>query len=122
MQRLSGGVSGSASAASLNIPLSASLPPLSATGGVAAGPASTLTDQSVRKIIHHEFKQAMVTQIMPELERELKQMLNKVKEPIANVNKIFYEKLINEEQKSDHMVQVFEQRLQFAQQQAQQQQ
>ena len=39
----------------------------------------------------------MATQIMPELERELKLMLNKVKEPITNVNKIFYEKLINEE-------------------------
>ena len=57
----------------------------------------------------------MASQIMPELERELKQMLSKVKEPITNLNKIFYEKLINEEQKSDQMVQVFEQRLQFAQ-------
>lgn len=45
---------------------------------------------------------------MPELERELKQMLAKVKEPIANVNKIFYEKLVGDEQKNDHMVQVFE--------------
>ena len=53
---------------------------------------------------------------MPELERELKLMLSKVKEPIASVNKIFYEKLINEEQKSDHMVQEFERRLSFAQQ------
>ena len=58
----------------------------------------------------------MANQIMPELERELKVMLSKVKEPITSVNKIFYEKLINEEQKSDHMVQEFERRLQFAQQ------
>ena len=102
MQRLIGG--GNSTAAGQVS--SASLPPLSVTGGVTSlgGSASTLTDQSVRKIIHHEFKQAMATQIMPELERELKQMLNKVKEPITNVNKIFYEKLINEEQKSDHMV------------------
>lgn len=61
----------------------------------------------------------MSSQILPELERELRQMLAKVKDPIVNVNKIFYEKLVNEEQKSDHMVQVFEQRLLFAQQQAQ---
>ena len=58
----------------------------------------------------------MANQIMPELERELKLMLSKVKEPITSVNKIFYEKLINEEQKSDHMVQEFERRLSFAQQ------
>jgi hypothetical protein len=67
-----------------------------------------LNDQAVRKIIHSEFKQAMSTQIMPELERELKQMLAKVKEPITNINKIFYEKLVGDEQKNDHMVQVFE--------------
>lgn len=42
-------------------------------------------------------------------------MLSKVREPIANVNKILYETLVNEEQKNDHMVQVFEQRLQMAQ-------
>ena len=67
-----------------------------------------MNDQAVRKIIHSEFKQAMSTQIMPELERELKQMLAKVKEPITNINKIFYEKLVGDEQKNDHMVQVFE--------------
>ena len=44
-------------------------------------------------------------------------MLTKVKKPIANVNKILYEALLNEEHKNDHMVQVFEQRLQMAQQQ-----
>ena len=59
--------------------------------------SSQLTDASVRKIIHHEFKQAMSQHIMPELERELKQMLSKVKEPVTSINKIFYEKLINEE-------------------------
>lgn len=48
---------------------------------------------------------------MPELERELKTMLSKVREPITNLNKIFFEKLINEEQKSDQMVQIFEQKL-----------
>jgi len=58
---------------------------------------------------------------MPELERELKMMLSKVKEPITNMNKVFFEKLINEEQKSDQMVQFFEQRLQYAQSQSQQQ-
>ena len=67
-----------------------------------------MTDQQVRKIIHHEFKQAMANQIMPELERELKQMISKVNQPITNINKFFYDKLVNEEQKSDQMVQVFE--------------
>ena len=93
IQRLSGGVAGSNAASGTAV----NLPPLSAPLGAATGTPSTLSDQQVRKIIHHEFKQAMATQIMPELERELKQMLNKVKEPITNVNKIFYEKLINEE-------------------------
>ena len=67
-----------------------------------------MSDTAVRKIIHQEFKQAMNQHIMPELERELKSMLSKVKEPVASVNKILFEKLVNEEQKSDHMVQVFE--------------
>ena len=31
-------------------------------------------------------------------------MLTKVKDPIINVNKVFYEKLVLEEQKNDHMV------------------
>lgn len=53
----------------------------------------------------------MANQIMPELERELKIMLSKVKEPITSVNKVLYEKLINDESKSDQMVQSFEQRL-----------
>jgi len=70
----------------------------------------------VRKIIGQEFKQAMQKEIIPGLEHELKQMLSKVKEPIANVNKILYEALLNEEHKNDHMVQVFEQRLQMASQ------
>ena len=79
-----------------------------ANSGQSVMPAMTgvaqLTDASVRKVIHHEFKQAMANHIMPELERELKVMLSKVKEPITSINKIFYEKLVNEEQKSDHMV------------------
>ena len=50
----------------------------------------------------------MANQIMPELERELKQMISKVNQPITNINKFFYDKLVNEEQKSDQMVQVFE--------------
>lgn len=70
----------------------------------------------MRKIIGQEFKQAMQKEIIPGLEHELKQMLSKVKEPIANVNKILYEALLNEEHKNDHMVQVFEQRLQMASQ------
>lgn len=59
-------------------------------------------------MIQSEFKQAMANQIMPELERELKVMLAKVKEPITSVNKVLYEKLINDESKSDQMVQCFE--------------
>ena len=50
----------------------------------------------------------MVNVIMPELEKELKSMLTKVKEPITSVNKVLYEKLVNEEQRSDYMVQTFE--------------
>ena len=50
----------------------------------------------------------MVNVIMPELEKELKGMLNKVKEPVLSVNKVLYEKLVNEEQRSDYMVQTFE--------------
>mmetsp|Transcript_44511 Transcript_44511/g.59055 ORF Transcript_44511/g.59055 Transcript_44511/m.59055 type:complete len:126 (+) Transcript_44511:1017-1394(+) len=84
--------------------------------------SSPVSDSTIRKVIQYEFKQAMTKEIIPGLEHELKSMLSKVKDPIANVNKIFYEKLVNEEQKSDHMVQVFEQRLHMAQQQAQQQQ
>ena len=57
----------------------------------------------------------MVNAIMPELEKELKSMLNKVKDPIASVNKVLYEKLVNEEQRSDYMVQTFEQKLQMVQ-------
>ena len=64
----------------------------------------------------------MVNAIMPELEKELKSMLNKVKDPIASVNKVLYEKLVNEEQRSDYMVQTFEQKLQMVQQQHNQQQ
>ena len=50
----------------------------------------------------------MVNVIMPELEKELKGMLTKVKDPINSVNKVLYEKLVNEEQRSDYMVQTFE--------------
>ena len=57
----------------------------------------------------------MVNAIMPELEKELKSMLNKVKDPITSVNKVLYEKLVNEEQRSDYMVQTFEQKLQMVQ-------
>lgn len=39
----------------------------------------------------------MTNVIMPELEKELKTMLGKVKEPITSVNKVLYEKLVNEE-------------------------
>lgn len=63
-----------------------------------------MTDSAVRKVISQEFRQAMTNQIMPELERELKIMLSKVKEPITSVNKVLYEKLINDESKSDQMV------------------
>ena len=73
------------------------------------------TNEVVRKIINAEFKTAMQNVIMPELEKELKTMLNKVKEPITSVNKVLYEKLVNEEQRSDYMVQTFEQKLQMVQ-------
>ena len=69
------------------------------------------SNEVVRKIINAEFKTAMQNVIMPELEKELKTMLNKVKEPITSVNKVLYEKLVNEEQRSDYMVQTFEQKL-----------
>lgn len=62
------------------------------------------SNEVVRKIINAEFKTAMQNVIMPELEKELKIMLNKVKEPITSVNKVLYEKLVNEEQRSDYMV------------------
>ena len=75
------------------------------------------SNEVVRKIINAEFKTAMQNVIMPELEKELKVMLNKVKEPITSVNKVLYEKLVNEEQRSDYMVQTFEQKLQMVQQQ-----
>ena len=71
------------------------------------------SNEVVRKIINAEFKTAMQNVIMPELEKELKVMLNKVKEPITSVNKVLYEKLVNEEQRSDYMVQTFEQKLQM---------
>ena len=58
----------------------------------------------------------MVDAIMPELEKELKGMLSKVREPILSVNKVLYEKLVNEEQRSDYMVQTFEQKMQLVQQ------
>ena len=74
------------------------------------------SNEVVRKIINAEFKTAMQNVIMPELEKELKVMLNKVKEPITSVNKVLYEKLVNEEQRSDYMVQTFEQKLQMVQQ------
>lgn len=74
------------------------------------------SNEVVRKIINAEFKTAMQNVIMPELEKELKIMLNKVKEPITSVNKVLYEKLVNEEQRSDYMVQTFEQKLQMVQQ------
>ena len=74
------------------------------------------SNEVVRKIINAEFKSAMQNVIMPELEKELKVMLNKVKEPITSVNKVLYEKLVNEEQRSDYMVQTFEQKLQMVQQ------
>ena len=73
------------------------------------------SNEVVRKIINAEFKTAMQNVIMPELEKELKTMLNKVKEPITSVNKVLYEKLVNEEQRSDYMVQTFEQKLQMVQ-------
>ena len=66
-------------------------------------------------MIQTEFRTAMVNAIMPELEKELKSMLNKVKDPITSVNKVLYEKLVNEEQRSDYMVQTFEQKLQMVQ-------
>ena len=56
----------------------------------------------------------MSGQILPELEKQLKMMLQKVKEPLISVNKLLYEKMINEEQKSDHMVDVFKGKLDFA--------
>ena len=55
------------------------------------------SNEAIRKIINSEFKTAMTNVIMPELEKELKTMLNKVKEPISSVNKVLYEKLVNEE-------------------------
>ena len=55
----------------------------------------------------------MTTQIMPELEKHLRTLINKVKEPLVSVNKMYYEKLINEEQKSDHMVSVFQSKLEI---------
>ena len=59
----------------------------------------------------------MKHEILPELEKELKGMLGKVKVPIDSVNKVLYEKLVNQEQRSDYIVQAFEERLQMAQQQ-----
>ena len=57
----------------------------------------------------------MKHEILPELEKELKAMLGKVKVPIDSVNKVLYEKLVNQEQRSDYIVQAFEERLQMAQ-------
>ena len=80
------------------------------------GASSSMTETAVRNIIQSEFKEAMRAKIMPELESELKSVLSKIKEPITNVNKIFYEKLCNEEEKSDHMVRIFESKIQQLQQ------
>ena len=46
----------------------------------------------------------MKHEILPELEKELKGMLGKVKVPIDSVNKVLYEKLVNQEQRSDYIV------------------
>lgn len=59
----------------------------------------------VRAIVQTEFREAMQQEVVPELERLLKSMLGKVREPLTAVNKALYEKLVQEEARADLLVQ-----------------
>ena len=67
--------------------------------------------EKIRGTIKEEFREAMTSQIVPELERLIKGMLTAVKEPVLGVNKALYEKLVHEETRSDYMVQCLQAKL-----------
>lgn len=89
----------------------------SGTGNISSQtkqPQISVPPELVKKIVQGEFRSAMEVQVMPELERQLKTMLDKVKEPINSANKVLFEKLVNEEQRSDELFAIFESKMQTA--------
>lgn len=77
------------------------IPKLEAKLSETSGEASR---ENIRRIIQTEFRECMQREIVPELEKIIKSMLLQIKDPLTSVNKALFDKLSNEEIRSDQIV------------------
>jgi len=58
----------------------------------------------VKKLIQTEFREVMTNEIVPKMEVEIQSMVDQIHENMDSVNKVLYEKLVQEEIRSDAMI------------------
>lgn len=65
---------------------------------------SGITKDQVKKLIQTEFREVMTNEIVPKMEVEIQSMVDQIHENMDSVNKVLYEKLVQEEIRSDAMI------------------
>jgi hypothetical protein len=68
-------------------------------------------DSGMRRAVQAEFQECLQQDILPELEKAMKQMVSQVQQSLSRVDDVLYKKLIHEEARSDQMVALLEQKL-----------
>lgn len=63
-----------------------------------------LTKEQIRKMIQTEFREIMCTEIVPKMEAEIQATTDQLHENLDTVNKVLYEKLVQEEIRNDAMI------------------
>lgn len=58
----------------------------------------------MKKLIQTEFREVMTNEIVPKMEVEIQSMVDQIHENMDSVNKVLYEKLVQEEIRSDAMI------------------
>lgn len=78
--------------------------------------------QTVKRIIKEEFQQSLTEEILPEVEKAIKQGLEQVRNNLTRVDDELFKKIVNDERRNDILAQMIEQKMQHYTQQQQQNQ
>ena len=62
--------------------------------------------------MQQEFQECLQNDILPELEKSMKSMVDQVQKSLSRVDDVLYKKLVHEEARSDQVISLLEQRMQ----------
>jgi uncharacterized membrane-anchored protein YjiN (DUF445 family) len=64
--------------------------------------------EAVKRIIKEEFQQALIEEILPEVEKAISQGLEKVRDNLTRVDDDLFKKIVNDENRNRDLVQIIE--------------